>query len=118
MGAEAIIAECLAELDTGAFPGELPEEELRGDRLPAVTFRQIGGGPSWTQEGSSIENPLWEVCCWAWKYSEAKQLAKSATAALAGIHLLITSSVDDRETTSGAWRIVLTGNGWFPEEDA
>jgi hypothetical protein len=116
---DAILA-CLQELDASAFPLTLPvDSKGQPERLPAVVFKQIGGGGVYSHDkGPAGFEPLWEVRCWAAKYADAKRLAREVTDALDGIGMEVSSEVDDTELSTGTPNVVITASGFFGDEEA
>jgi hypothetical protein len=120
VGADEQVYAMLKELDAAAYPSGLPVND-KGEptgNLPAVVFKQIGGGGAYSHDGMAAEVPLWEFRCWATTYAAARTLARQARVLLEQVGLQMTSMTDQPEPQSGLYWCAVTMDGYFPEEDA
>lgn len=111
-----IVLTALQEVDAQVFPGTLPVSDAKeiAGRLPAVVYKQIGGGGIYDHEpGPSLENPLFEFRCWAKLYADAHSLANEVIDVLDTIGIQVTGKADRLEPQTGAWSVVLTGSAMF-----
>jgi hypothetical protein len=99
-----------ALISTRIYPLRMPQ----GGTFPAVVYTRVSGSRINNLDGENIQNPRFQVDCWAESYSAAKAVAaqvESAFAAASFTSVLIADR-DDRDDTTEIYRVSMDFSVW------
>ena len=97
-----VINVLLADHDTGTlvdkrvYPLDMPQ----GAYLPNITVLEVSGGEMYAEDGPvGLNNSRVQIDCWAYTYTDAKNLASFVRVALTNSSVfLLAEAIDERDT--------------------
>jgi hypothetical protein len=99
-----------ALVSTRIYPLHMPQ----GATFPAVTYTRVSGARINNLDGENIQNPRYQVDCWAESYSAAKAVAAQVQLAFAAASFtsVLIADRDDRDDTAEIYRVSMDFSIW------
>lgn len=92
------------------YPLRLPQ----GGSLPAIVYTRVSGERVNNLDGENIQNPRYQVDCWAENYAGAKAAAAQVELAFAAstLQAVLIADRDDKDDTVKIYRVSMDFSVW------
>ncbi len=99
-----------ALIATRIYPLRMPQ----GSTFPAVVYTRVSGARINNLDGENIQNPRYQIDCWAETYSAAKAVAAQIELAFAASSLqaVLIADRDDKDDSVRLYRVSLDYSVW------